>query len=119
MAASMMEMENGETGGMISQMEYEKKIECMIEQYNNFTIDVNGTKYNINGNDTIGENIADNGGIKIGYRAFLKANAEVKEVVPLDLNLTAQQLFWVGNAQYYCLWNFEEYRNIYDDYAFA
>jgi len=52
----------------------------------------------------------------------LKANAEVKEVVPLDLNLTAQQLFWVGNAQYYCLWYFEEYRKLgelIDDFSFA
>ena len=36
-------------------------------------------------------------------RAFLKANEAQEEVVPPKLNLTPQQLFWVGYAQDYCL----------------
>ena len=36
-------------------------------------------------------------------RAFLKANEAQEEVVPPKLNLTPQQLFWVGYAQNWCL----------------
>ena len=50
------------------------------------------------------------------FRAFLKANAEEKEIVPPALNLTAQQLFWVGYGQDYCLLGdrFEDSENIKD-----
>ena len=51
-----------------SKEEYNKKTECMVEQYSKYTFNVGGENYNINGANTIGENIADNGGIKIGYR---------------------------------------------------
>ena len=51
-----------------SRAEYEKKTQCMIHQYNSFVFSSNGKNYTANGQNTIGENIADNGGIKIGYR---------------------------------------------------
>ena len=47
----------------------------MIDQYGSYSMpQVPGIK--VNGRNTIGENIADNGGIKeayLGYRKFLKA----------------------------------------------
>merc|ERR1712013_448324 len=92
-----------------SKAEYEKKTRCMINQYNNFVFRVNGTNYTANGLYTLGENIADNGGIKIGYRAFLKASEAAREVIPPKLNLTAKQLFWVGHAQTHCLYTYERY----------
>ena len=52
---------------------------------------------------TLNENIADNGGIRIAYRAFLKALDRSDEYVPSKLNLTPRQLFWVGYAQDWCL----------------
>ena len=50
----------------------------------------------------------------ICFRAFLKANAQDKEIIPPALNLTAQQLFWVGYGQDYCLLGdrFEKYETI-------
>ena len=51
-----------------SKEEFEKKTECMVDQYNNFVFSVDGKNYTANGTNTIGENIADNGGVKIGYR---------------------------------------------------
>ena len=55
------------------------------------------------GEKTLSENIADNGGIKIAYKAFKKKYSNLDKLPNSGLNLTAQQLFWVGYAQDYCL----------------
>ena len=50
------------------------------------------------------------------FRAFLKANIDQTELVSPRLNLTANQLFWIGYAQDYCLWGdeFEYYTRLED-----
>ena len=88
----------------------------MIEQYNNFEITVfdgsdRGSTYTPRstyskyfGEKTLGENIADNGGVKIGYKAFRNSKHNIEyEFLPTNLNLTPRQLFWVGYAQDHCL----------------
>ena len=47
---------------------YLTKAQCIIGQYGNYTIERLGL--NLNGINTQGENIADNGGIKEAYRAY-------------------------------------------------
>lgn len=57
----------------------------------------------MNGVTTLGENIADNGGIKIAYRAYKKwLSQSRKEVKLFGLNYTPEQLFWIINAQTWC-----------------
>lgn len=97
---------------------FKEATDCMIKQYSNYK--VNG--YNINGkrtlgilkfnyfykiinciinNYTSGENIADNGGLKAAYRAYVKLLKE-KKAQPNRLpavHLTTQQLFFVSFAQ--------------------
>ena len=43
---------------------FRTKIQCMIDQYGNYTVDIKGKKIHLNGILTQGENIADNGGVK-------------------------------------------------------
>ena len=43
---------------------YRAKIQCMIDQYGNYTVDIKGKKIHLDGILTQGENIADNGGVK-------------------------------------------------------
>ena len=50
--------------------EYEKRAQCIINQYGNFTAEQVGI--NLNGINTQGENIADNGGIKESYGGYGK-----------------------------------------------
>lgn len=59
--------------------------------------------FQLNGINTQGENIADNGGIKESYNAYLewvRANGAEPKLPGLDS--TPQQLFWLSAAQTWC-----------------
>lgn len=72
---------------------------CIIDQYSAFEV-LPGVY--VNGNLTQGENIADCGGVKNSYLAYLAtdgANAQKASPVP---GLTNLQLMFVGYAQGWC-----------------
>ncbi|CAG2214184.1 ECE [Mytilus edulis] len=71
-----------------------QKSQCMIDQYSQFKYQ----GYNIKGETTIGENIADNGGVKSGYTAFSTWKPEDIKKFP-GLNLTPEQLYFIGFGQ--------------------
>ncbi|XP_058857815.1 endothelin-converting enzyme 1-like isoform X2 [Acipenser ruthenus] len=78
---------------------FKKQTECMVEQYGNYSIN----REAMNGKHTLGENIADNGGLKAAYKAYeswTKKHGEEEELP--SLGLTNQQLFFVGFAQVWC-----------------
>ncbi|XP_061493453.1 endothelin-converting enzyme 2 isoform X1 [Rhineura floridana] len=78
---------------------FQNRTACMVEQYSKYL--VNGE--HVNGKQTLGENIADNGGLKAAYNAYkvwLKKNGEEKHLPSVDL--TSHQLFFLGFAQVWC-----------------
>uniref|UniRef100_A0A3P9B557 endothelin-converting enzyme 1 n=1 Tax=Maylandia zebra TaxID=106582 RepID=A0A3P9B557_9CICH len=78
---------------------FRQRTECMVDQYGRYT--VNGE--HINGKQTLGENIADNGGLKAAYHAYrswIQGNGDEKRLPAV--NLTNDQLFFVGFAQVWC-----------------
>jgi len=84
---------------------YLEKTACIVDQYSNYTAKSVGM--NLNGVNTQGENIADNGGIKEAYRGYaqwVRDNGDEEGLPGLDL--TPKQLFWVGVGNVWC----EKYR---------
>ncbi|CAH1722964.1 unnamed protein product [Chironomus riparius] len=80
---------------------YLEKARCIIEQYGNFTEP--NVELKLNGINTQGENIADNGGIKEAYLAYQRYIAENGNEQKLPgLNYTTNQLFWISAAQTWC-----------------
>ena len=79
---------------------FNQKAQCIVDEYAQFS--VGDTK--LNGKLTLGENTADNGGMRLAYAAFL-ARAD-KEGVDLntksDSGYTPLQEFFVGFAQDWC-----------------
>jgi len=85
-----------------TKMRYLKKAQCIISQYGNYTIKALDNM-KLNGINTQGENIADNGGIKEAYRAYNSwvARNGAEPRLP-GLNYTPRQLFWVSAANVWC-----------------
>jgi neprilysin len=80
---------------------YLEKARCIIEQYGNFT--ETNVNLNLNGINTQGENIADNGGIKEAYKAYTKWVEKNGEEPQLPgLKYSPDQLFWIAAAQTWC-----------------
>jgi putative endopeptidase len=76
---------------------FEERAACLVKQYGDFTA-VGDLK--VNGRLTLGENIADNGGMRLAYAALVKALNGVAPP-PID-GLTAPQRFFVAYAQAWC-----------------
>nr|XP_022340096.1 endothelin-converting enzyme homolog isoform X2 [Crassostrea virginica] len=78
---------------------FQSRAQCITDQYSQYKLGDNHVK----GKQTLGENIADNGGLKAAYHAYnywLSQNGEEK---PLPaLNLSHKQLFFLGFAQVWC-----------------
>ncbi|XP_031626097.1 neprilysin-2-like [Contarinia nasturtii] len=84
-----------------TEAKFGRKAQCMVEQYSNY-VDFD-SNLRLNGINTQGENIADNGGVKeayAAYRNYVKRNG-AEQLLP-GLNYTQEQLFWISSAQTWC-----------------
>ncbi|MDF2696382.1 MAG: Metallopeptidase, partial [Labilithrix sp.] len=78
--------------------EFERRADCVKKQYDSFTVlgDVH-----VNGKLTLGENIADLGGIKLAYNA-LAAQGPAPATGGEKPDFTPEQQFFLGFAQGWC-----------------
>ncbi|KAF9407769.1 hypothetical protein BGZ94_002573 [Podila epigama] len=89
---------------------FDEKSRCFVEQYGNYTITgPNGVNVNVNGTFTLGENIADNSGIKLSFEAWYqryrsdRSNKKYNNVrLPGLQRHTPEQLFFIQYARSYC-----------------
>lgn len=85
------------------------KAQCFIDQYSNYSVPelfpiLGEEDSHLNGKNTQGENIADNGGIHESFRAYL-ASIEVEGPEPALPGLqqfSPEQMFFISNAQVWC-----------------
>jgi endothelin-converting enzyme/putative endopeptidase len=86
------------------QKAFEARAQTLVDQYSQFIVakdPKDPTKdVKVNGKLTLGENTADNGGIRLSYAAFLKEQA-VHPSGTLD-GYTAAQRFFLGFGQIWC-----------------
>jgi putative endopeptidase len=77
--------------------EFETRAECFIKEYSAFTpVD----DVHLNGKLTLGENTADNGGVRLAFMALMKS-LEGKPQPKVD-GFTPQQRFFLGWGQVWC-----------------
>ena len=77
--------------------EFEKRAECFIKEYSAFTpLD----DVHLNGKLTLGENTADNGGVRLAFMALMKS-LEGKPQPKIE-GFTPQQRFFLGYSQMWC-----------------
>lgn len=110
-----------------TKQEFDRRAKCLVDQYDAFPVvsafDANRVLGHVNGNFTLGENIADNGGVKLAFNAFQKLQAgedgergqsggltgesrassskTTGTNTPLSAS-NAQKLFFVAFAQAFC-----------------
>lgn len=84
-----------------SVLEFNKRALCFQEQYSSYRF---LDKDKINGKLTLGENIADNGGVRISLKAFNNYLSESshKYKSPHNSRFNNHQLFFLSYAQQYC-----------------
>jgi putative endopeptidase len=76
---------------------YEERVACVADQYSGYTV---AGDVKINGRLTLGENTADNGGLRLALMAYLAGpGAKVKDKID---GFTPEQRVFLGWAQVWC-----------------
>ncbi|CAM1313927.1 MME (predicted), partial [Pycnogonum litorale] len=81
---------------------FENKTECLIHEYSDFIEPA--TKLHLDGKNTIGENIADNGGIKealTAYRLYQVTHGEEQKLPGFE-KFTSTQMLFLAHANGWC-----------------
>ncbi|XP_044522751.1 phosphate-regulating neutral endopeptidase PHEX [Gracilinanus agilis] len=87
-----------------SEEKFKEKTKCMVSQYSSYYWKKAGL--NVKGKRTLGENIADNGGLREAFRAYRKWISDKRQGVEEDLlpgiKFTNNQLFFLSYAHVRC-----------------
>jgi predicted metalloendopeptidase len=81
-----------------TEKKFKQRTQCVVDQYSQYTV-AGGAK--VNGANTVGENIADIGGIKLALTAMRKLRAPAPDTVVAD-GFTEDQQFFLAFAQAWC-----------------
>ncbi|KAF2714497.1 zincin [Pleomassaria siparia CBS 279.74] len=83
---------------------FEKKTSCFVDQYSKYSIvGPTGESLNVNGELTLGENIADGGGLNAAFAAWKKVDAEKPNPGLTGLEeYTTEQLFYLSFGGVWC-----------------
>ena len=86
------------------QKNFEQRTDCIANEYSQFTAT---DDVKVNGKLTLGENTADNGGLRLAYIALMSRLAEGKPEATTaeqksEAKFTPEQQFFLGYAQNYC-----------------
>ncbi|XP_023235372.1 endothelin-converting enzyme 1-like [Centruroides sculpturatus] len=85
-----------------SLMEYNKRVECLVDQYGSY--EIGGER--MDGNRTIDENIADNSGLRHAYFAYKeylkKYESEGKDILEDFQLYNPDQMFFISYATMWC-----------------
>ncbi len=83
-----------------TQDNFNKKAQCFIDQANAYKITSVGL--NVNGEQTLEENLADQGGVRLGYLALTKILSTRPEGPKWLGKYSERQQYWVAYAQSWC-----------------
>lgn len=79
--------------------EFDRRASCVVEQYKGYSPVEN---LHLDGKLTLGENIADLGGVKLAYYAYQTAAKKNPMPLPKGSEFSEAQLFFLGFAQAWC-----------------
>ncbi|CAG2110395.1 unnamed protein product [Medioppia subpectinata] len=80
---------------------FKNRTQCLINQYNGYVLQDIAT--NLNGINTLGENIADNVGVREAFKAYKSyVKQHPKELTLPGLRYTPEQLFWITYGNVWC-----------------
>ncbi len=89
---------------------FEERAQCVDDFYSNYEV-AEGAK--VNGRLTLGENIADIGGVKEAFQAYKNWEARQNPAPPSSVTgLTSEQLFFVSWGQVWCTIATEEFQRL-------
>jgi putative endopeptidase len=80
-----------------TEKKFKERTQCVIDQYSQY--EISGVK--VNGALTVGENVADIGGIKLALTAYRKLRAPAADTVVAD-GFTEDQQFFLAFGQAWC-----------------
>jgi endothelin-converting enzyme len=83
---------------------FEERAQCFIDQYAEFTVlGKDSEPLHVNGRLTLGENIADAGGLTASYHAWKKRDeAHPDPHLPGLFEFTKEQIFFISYASWWC-----------------
>ncbi|KAH0264085.1 peptidase family M13, partial [Aureobasidium melanogenum] len=82
---------------------FKTKTDCFVEQYHNYTVPTKNGRLPINGKLTLGENIADAGGLTAAYQSWKRRDDEKADLMLPGLDhFTKEQIFFLAYGQTWC-----------------